>query len=100
MRVFYGLAVMPALVDTVTVRLRPILMTACSTVSGAVPLAWASGAGSGSRTSIGTAIIGGMMASPFLSLFLVPVLFLTIEKVFHPKTPIGSVDDPIPEEKK
>ena len=35
-----------------------------------------------------------------LILFLVPVLFLTIEKVFHPKTPIGSVDDPIPEEKK
>lgn len=100
MRVDDGWAVMPALVDTVTVRLRPILMTAFSTVIGAVPLAWASGAGSGSRTSIGTAIIGGMMASTFLSLFLVPVLFLTIEKVFHPKTPIGSVDDPIPEEKK
>ena len=100
MRVDDGWAVMPALVDTVTVRLRPILMTAFSTVIGAVPLAWATGAGSGSRTSIGTAIIGGMMASTFLSLFLVPVLFLTIEKVFHPKTPIGSVDDPIPEEKK
>lgn len=100
MRVDDGWAVMPALVDTVTVRLRPILMTAFSTVIGAVPLAWASGAGSGSRTSIGTAIIGGMMASTFLSLFLVPVLFLTIEKVFHPKVPIGSVDDPIPEEKK
>lgn len=100
MRVDDGWAVMPALVDTVTVRLRPILMTAFSTVIGAVPLAWASGAGSGSRTSIGTAIIGGMMASTILSLFLVPVLFLTIEKVFHPKTPIGSVDDPIPEEKK
>ena len=100
MRVDDGWAVMPALVDTVTVRLRPILMTAFSTVIGAVPLAWASGAGSGSRTSIGTAIIGGVMASTILSLFLVPVLFLTIEKVFHPKTPIGSVDDPIPEEKK
>jgi len=100
MRVDDGWAVMPALVDTVTVRLRPILMTAFSTVIGAVPLAWASGAGSGSRTSIGTAIIGGMMASTFLSLFLVPVLFLTIEKVFHPKVPVGSVDDPIPEEKK
>ncbi|WP_288310787.1 efflux RND transporter permease subunit [uncultured Acidaminococcus sp.] len=100
MRVDDGWAVMPALVDTVTVRLRPILMTAFSTVIGAVPLAWASGAGAGSRTSIGTAIIGGMMASTFLSLFLVPVLFLTIEKVFHPKVPVGSVDDPIPEEKK
>ena len=100
MRVDDGWSVMPALVDTVTVRLRPILMTAFSTVIGAVPLAWASGAGSGSRTSIGTAIIGGMMASTFLSLFLVPVLFLTIEKVFHPKVPIGSVDDPIPEEQK
>ena len=100
MRVDDGWAVMPALVDTVTVRLRPILMTAFSTVIGAVPLAWATGAGAGSRTSIGTAIIGGMMASTFLSLFLVPVLFLTIEKIFHPKVPVGSVDDPIPEEKK
>lgn len=100
MRVDDGWSVMPALVDTVTVRLRPILMTAFSTVIGAVPLAWATGAGAGSRTSIGTAIIGGMMASTILSLFLVPVLFLTIEKVFHPKVPIGSVDDPIPEEQK
>ena len=96
MRVDNGWAIMPALIDTVQVRLRPILMTAFSTVIGAVPLAYASGAGAGSRTSIGTAIIGGMMASTFLSLFLVPVLFLTIEKVFHPKTPVGSVDDEIP----
>ena len=59
MRVDNGRAILPALIDTVKVRLRPILMTAFSTVIGAVPLAWASGAGSGSRISIGTAIIGG-----------------------------------------
>ena len=97
-RVDDGWAVLPALVDTVHVRLRPILMTAISTIVGAIPLAWASGAGAGSRTSIGTAIIGGMTASTCLSIFLVPVLFLTIEKVFHPKTPLGDVDDPIPKE--
>jgi HAE1 family hydrophobic/amphiphilic exporter-1 len=93
MRVDNGRAVLPALVDTVKVRLRPILMTAFSTVIGAVPLAWASGAGAGSRTSIGTAIIGGMMSSTLLSIFLVPVLFLTIERVFHPEIPLGSTED-------
>lgn len=97
-RVDDGWAVLPALVDTVHVRLRPILMTAISTIVGAIPLAWASGAGAGSRTSIGTAIIGGMTASTCLSIFLVPVLFLTIEKIFHPKTPLGDVDDPIPKD--
>ena len=93
MRVDNGRAVLPALIDTVKVRLRPILMTAFSTVIGAVPLAWASGAGAGSRISIGTAIIGGMMSSTLLSIFLVPVLFLVIEKIFHPEIPMGSVDD-------
>jgi hydrophobe/amphiphile efflux-1 (HAE1) family protein len=93
MRVDNGRAVLPALVDTVKVRLRPILMTAFSTVIGAVPLAWASGAGAGSRISIGTAIIGGMMSSTLLSIFLVPILFLTIEMIFHPEIPLGSVDD-------
>lgn len=93
MRVDNGRAVLPALIDTVKVRLRPILMTAFSTVIGAVPLAWSSGAGAGSRISIGTAIIGGMMSSTLLSIFLVPVLFLVIEKIFHPEIPMGSVDD-------
>jgi len=93
MRVDNGRAILPALIDTVKVRLRPILMTAFSTVIGAVPLAWASGAGSGSRISIGTAIIGGMMSSTLLSIFLVPVLFLVIEMIFHPDIPVGSVDD-------
>lgn len=93
MRVDNGCAILPALIDTVKVRLRPILMTAFSTVIGAVPLAWASGAGSGSRISIGTAIIGGMMSSTLLSIFLVPVLFLVIEMIFHPDIPVGSVDD-------
>lgn len=93
MRVDNGRAILPALIDTVKVRLRPILMTAFSTVIGAVPLAWASGAGAGSRISIGTAIIGGMMSSTLLSIFLVPVLFLVIEMIFHPDIPVGSVDD-------
>lgn len=97
-RVDNGWAVLPALVDTVHVRLRPILMTAISTIVGAIPLVFATGAGAGSRISIGSAIMGGMTASTFLSIFLVPVLFLTIEKVFHPQNPMGDVNDPIPKE--
>jgi len=56
-------------------RLRPILMTVLSTVLGALPLALATGAGSESRTAIGVVVIGGLLLSTVLSLFLTPVLY-------------------------
>jgi HAE1 family hydrophobic/amphiphilic exporter-1 len=60
-------------------RLRPILMTAFSTLLGIFPLAIATGAGAGSRQTLGTAVFGGMLVATFLSLFIVPILYIVIK---------------------
>jgi HAE1 family hydrophobic/amphiphilic exporter-1 len=62
------------------IRLRPILMTSFAFILGSVPLWIATGAGSVSRQIIGTTVIGGMLASSFLAIFLVPVIFYLVEK--------------------
>jgi multidrug efflux pump len=56
-------------------RLRPILMTSLSTVLGILPIALALGAGSESRVSMGIAVVGGLIFSTFLTLFIVPVMY-------------------------
>ena len=65
-------------------RLRPILMTACSTLLGIFPLVVDTGAGSTSRQSLGTAVFGGMLIATFLSLFVVPIFYIVI-KMFTEK---------------
>jgi len=70
-----GLSVRDAIIEGSTLRFRPILMTAVSTVFGALPLVLASGAGAESRASIGVVIIGGLALATVLTLFLTPVLY-------------------------
>ncbi|MBX9567266.1 MAG: efflux RND transporter permease subunit [Candidatus Obscuribacterales bacterium] len=60
-------------------RLRPILMTSFAFIVGLLPLAIATGAGAASRQSLGTAVCGGMLVSTFISLFLVPVVYILIK---------------------
>ncbi len=62
-------------------RLRPILMTAFAFILGVVPLATASGSGAESRRILGTAVIGGMLASSVIAIFLIPVSFYVVEKL-------------------
>lgn len=100
MNVDNGEAVLPAILGAVKARLRPILMTAFSTIVGAIPLGFATGAGAASRVSIGNAIMGGMLFSTLISIFLVPVLFLVIYKLFHKNIAQGTIDDPLPAEDK
>ncbi|MFH1830524.1 MAG: multidrug efflux RND transporter permease subunit [Pseudomonadota bacterium] len=71
-----GMSIVEAAITAARIRLRPILMTALSFILGVVPLVIASGAGAASRHSLGTAVFGGMIASTFLSLGMVPVLFV------------------------
>jgi multidrug efflux pump len=73
-----GLSVMEAVVDAATQRLRPILMTSLATVLGALPIAMALGAASKSRQPIGIAIIGGLMFSLILTLYVIPALYTYI----------------------
>jgi multidrug efflux pump len=70
-----GLGVRDAVLPGASQRLRPILMTVGSTVLGALPLALATGAGAESRVAIGTVVIGGLLLSTGLTLFLTPVLY-------------------------
>ncbi|MEL6602393.1 MAG: efflux RND transporter permease subunit [Cyanobacteria bacterium J06614_10] len=62
-------------------RMRPILMTAISTLSSIFPLVIATGAGAGSRQSLGTAVFGGMLVATFLSLFVVPILYIVVKNL-------------------
>ncbi|MER3435143.1 MAG: hypothetical protein C4288_17435, partial [Leptolyngbya sp. ERB_1_1] len=80
-------------------RLRPILMTAIATAIGALPLVIATGPGAAARQSLGTAIVGGMVVATFLSLFIVPVLYIVIksfeDRIRRPARPVpvdGTID--------
>jgi multidrug efflux pump len=70
-----GLSTIDAVKDAAVSRLRPILMTSLATVLGALPIALALGAASSSRVSMGIAIIGGLMFSLILTLFVIPALY-------------------------
>ena len=74
-----GVSITKAAVEAAQERLRPILMTAIAFILGIFPLVIASGAGAASRQSLGTAVFGGMLVSTFLSLLVVPVLYIVIE---------------------
>jgi len=70
-----GLTKNEAVISAAASRLRPILMTSLSTVLGILPIALALGAGSESRVSMGIAVVGGLILSTFLTLFIVPAIY-------------------------
>ncbi len=76
-----GLGIVDASREAARLRLRPILMTAFAFILGALPLMLASGAGAASRQSIGTTVVGGMLAATFLSLGFVPIFYSVIERL-------------------
>ena len=64
-----------AIRDAALQRLRPILMTSASTVLGLIPLAFATGEGANQRIAMGTAVVGGMLVSTFLTMYIVPAIY-------------------------
>ncbi len=84
-----GLPVREAAVEAARLRLRPILMTSLSFILGTVPLLTASGAGAAARHSIGTGVMGGMIAATSLALFFVPLFYVLIAGVTSRRTPPG-----------
>ena len=75
-----GLDVRTALIEASTARLRPILMTSLATILGALPIAMALGAGSKSRMGMGIVIIGGLLLSMILTLFVIPAIYSYLVK--------------------
>ncbi|MBS0192155.1 MAG: multidrug efflux RND transporter permease subunit [Phycisphaerales bacterium] len=76
-----GKPLLDAALEGAKLRLRPILMTSFAFVLGCVPLAIASGAGAISRQVMGTAVIGGMLASTLIAIFIIPAGFYLVEKI-------------------
>jgi len=71
-------------------RLRPILMTSLAFILGVLPLAVATGAGSGSQNAIGVGVMGGMISATVLAIFFVPVFFVVVIRLFQ--RPAAAVD--------
>ncbi len=93
-----GQPLVDAALSAARLRLRPILMTSFAFVLGCVPLWTASGAGSVARQIMGTTVIGGVLASTLIAVFIIPVLFVIVEKISHRKTGInvGPATEPLP----
>ncbi|MDZ7758500.1 efflux RND transporter permease subunit [Rhodohalobacter sp.] len=70
-----GMSIMDSIMDAAAVRFRPILMTSISTILGILPIAMAFGAGSESRSSMGIAVIGGLLIGSFLTLYIIPAIY-------------------------
>ncbi len=79
-KVEQGSSVIEAALEAAKVRIRPILMTAFAFILGCVPLTLATGSGAVSRRILGSAVVGGMLASTLIAIFVVPVCFKWFEK--------------------
>lgn len=94
-----GMGLIEATLEACRLRFRPILMTSIAFIVGVLPLAISTGAGAQSRHAIGTGVMGGMIAATVLAVFLVPVFFVVVRKIFpgHART-IREHSDEHPEE--
>jgi HAE1 family hydrophobic/amphiphilic exporter-1 len=76
-----GMTIAEAAVEAARIRLRPILMTSLAFILGVMPLVVATGAGQEARHSVGTTVVGGMLASTFLNLAFIPVLYVVVKRI-------------------
>jgi multidrug efflux pump len=88
----HGVGLVEATLEGARLRLRPILMTSLAFFFGVLPLALNRGAGSGAQNAMGTAVNGGMVTATVLAIFLVPVFFVVVRRMFPAKT--RAADDP------
>ncbi len=88
-RIAEGMSAFDAAVEAATLRLRPILMTSLAFMFGVLPLAVSTGAGAGGQNAIGRAVVGGMFTATVLAIFLVPMFFVVVLRLFgqHKKEP-------------
>jgi len=85
-----GLSIVEAAVEAGRARLRPIVMTSLAFILGVLPLVKASGAGAATQHSVGTGILGGMLAATLVGIFFTPLFYVTMMKLVTRKPPPGS----------
>jgi HAE1 family hydrophobic/amphiphilic exporter-1/multidrug efflux pump len=87
-----GLSTAAAAVEAARLRFRPILMTSLAFILGVLPLALSTGAGAGARTSVGTGVMGGMLAATFLAIFFIPFFFkLIVDRSWRESRSAGQI---------
>jgi len=91
-----GRPLIEAALEAARLRFRPIIMTSMAFIFGMVPLVWATGAGSASRQSIGTGVMGGMLAATFLAIFFVPLFYVLIRKLSQRRPLPNAMPSPPP----
>ena len=82
-----GMDAVKSALQAAHLRFRPIIMTSFAFILGVVPLFFASGASSASQRAIGTSVLSGMLVGTILSVFLVPLFYVVIRKLFKGKQP-------------
>ncbi|MEO5352764.1 MAG: multidrug efflux RND transporter permease subunit [Magnetococcus sp. XQGC-1] len=89
-----GMPLIEATLEACRMRFRPIVMTSAAFILGVMPLALSTGAGAASRRAIGSGVMGGMISATVLGLFLIPVLFLIIRRIFPERMPESRQGEP------
>ena len=92
-RVDRGEELIKSTIEAVRLRIRPIIMTSLAFILGVLPLALATGAGAESRNTIGVTVLGGMIASSTISIFIVPVLFVLFTRLSYGKKELKWLQD-------
>ncbi|HRK33927.1 MAG TPA: efflux RND transporter permease subunit, partial [Candidatus Hydrogenedentes bacterium] len=93
-----GMSIVEAAAEAARLRLRPIIMTSLAFILGVLPLVFGTGAGAGGRNSIGTGVMGGMIAATFLAVIFVPLFFVLIQRIsevlLRKKAPVVTATTP------
>jgi HAE1 family hydrophobic/amphiphilic exporter-1 len=84
-RIRAGLSYQEAILDACPIRLRPIMMTSIATILGMMPIAFSQGVGAEARSPMGFCVMGGMISSSFLTLFVIPNCYALMAKFIFPK---------------
>jgi multidrug efflux pump subunit AcrB len=82
-----GKSAIDAALQAARLRFRPIIMTSLAFVLGVLPLMFSSGAGAGARRSMGTGVVGGMLAATFIATLFVPLFFVVVARSRRKKEP-------------
>ena len=87
-----GKSLIEATLEACRLRFRPILMTSIAFILGVLPLAISTGAGANGRHAIGTGVMGGMITATVLAVFLIPVFFVVVRRIFPGKPSVNDAE--------